>query len=291
MTGVIRDPKKLERATGVGALAILPQSFEQTTADADAPEESFLVAHSHPLSPVSEALRSLRTAVLFALSGTARGKVVLVASATPAQGKSLVASNLAYLLSLGDRRVLVIDADVRRRSLSNYLPIPSGAKGLTDVLAGTEAVAACLLKDVYPGLSVLAAGGSVRDPGGLFARTEMRELVEWAAAHFDYVVIDSAPLLAVSDTSAIAKLADQTLFIVRQNEASLTEVAESLGLLRRVGGSAVSFVFNGYTPSRLRYGYGYGYAYGRGYRYGKRYGYGYGYGYGQDGKPDDRPRK
>jgi tyrosine-protein kinase Etk/Wzc len=290
MTGVIRDPKKLERATGVGALAILPLSFEQSTADADAPEESFLVALSHPLSPMSEALRSLRTAVLFALSGTERGKVVLITSSTPAQGKSLVAANLSYLMALGERRVLVIDADVRRRSLRNYLPIPAGAKGLTDVLAGTETVAGCVLKDVLSGLSVLPAGGSVRDPGGLFARPEMREIIDWATAHFDYVVIDSAPLLAVSDTSAIAKLVDQTLFIVRQNEASLSEVAEALGLLRRVGGTAVSFVFNGYMPSRLRYGYGYGYGYGRGYRYGygRRYGYTYGYGDGSEKSERDR---
>jgi tyrosine-protein kinase Etk/Wzc len=287
MTGVVRDPKKLERATGVAALAIVPQSFEQANADLDAPEDAFLVAHQFPLSPASEALRSLRTAVLFALSGTPRGKVVLIASATPAQGKSLIAANLAYLMSLGDRKVLVIDADVRRRSLRNYLRIPPDAKGLTDVLAGTATGASCVIPDVYPSLSVLPAGGSVRDPGGLFARSEMLDLVEWAVERYDYVVIDSAPLLAVSDTSAIAKLVDQTLFIVRQNEASLSEVAEALGVLRRVGGNAVSFVFNGYLPSRLRYGYGYGYAYGRGYRYGKRYGYGYG-GYGDT---DGRGRK
>ena len=271
ITGIVRDPKKLERATGVSTLAILPQSGEQLAADANAPDQPFLVAERYPLSPVSEALRSLRTAVLFALSATARGKVVLVASATPSQGKSLIAANLAYLLALGGRRVLVIDADIRRRSLRNYLPIPREAAGLTDVLSGIESTVKCVLGDVFPGLSVLPAGGLVRDPGGLFARAEMRDLIEWASEKYDYVVVDSAPLLAVSDTSAIAKLADHTLFVVRQNEASASEVVDALGLLRRVGAAATSFVFNGYQPSRIRYGYGYGY--GRGYRYGSHYGY------------------
>ena len=283
ITGIVRDPKKLERATGLPALAILPQSPEQSVADATALDQAFLVCDRSPNSPMSEALRSLRTAVMFALSETARGKVVLVTSATPAQGKSLIAANLSYLMAAGGGRVLLIDADIRRRSLGNYLPIPRDAKGLTDVLASTERVASCVLPDLYPNLSALPAGGSVRNPGVLFARPEMRDLVEWALATYDYVVIDSAPLLVVSDTSSLAKLADYTLFIVRQNETSVSEVVEALAGLRRVGGQAAAFVFNGYLPSRLRYGYSYGYGYGRGYGYG--YGRRYGYGYGTDDAP------
>jgi tyrosine-protein kinase Etk/Wzc len=274
VTGVVRDPKKLERATGMSALAILPQSPEQSESDGAESGTSFLVTARSPLSPMSEALRSLRTAVLFALSTSARGKVVLVASATASQGKSLVAANLSYLLASGGRRVLVIDADIRRRSLRNYLPIPRDAKGLSDVLAGSTSAGACVLSNVYPGLSVLPAGIGVRDPGGLFASPALREVVEWAAASYDYVVIDSAPLLIVSDSTELAKLADQTLFIVRQSETSVSEVVEAVALLRRVGGYTSRFVFNGYLPSRLRYGYGYGY----GYRYGRRYGYGESYG-------------
>ena len=77
------------------------------------------------------------------------GKVVLVTSATPAQGKSLIAANLSYLMAAGGGRVLLIDADIRRRSLGNYLPIPRAAKGLTDVLASTEQAASCVLADLY----------------------------------------------------------------------------------------------------------------------------------------------
>lgn len=274
-TGVVRDPKKLERATGMSALAILPQSPEQSESDGADSGAAFLVAERNPLSPMSEALRSLRTAVLFALSGSARGKVVLVASATSSQGKSLVAANLSYLLASGGRRVLVIDADIRRRSLRNYLPIARDVKGLTDVLTGGNSAASCVLPDVFPGLSVLPAGTGVRDPGGLFASQALREVVEWAAASYDNVVIDSAPLLIVSDSTELAKLVDQTLFVVRQNETSVSEVVEAIALLRRVGGDTSRLVFNGYLPSRLRYGYGYGYGYGG---YGRRYGSGQSYG-------------
>ena len=276
ISGVVRDPKKLERAVGSPVLAIIPQSPEQISADDEELGSPFLLAARYPLSPASEALRSLRTAVLFALSSTARGKVVLVTSATPAQGKSLIASNFAYLMAIAGRKVLLIDADVRRRSLKEYLEIPPESLGLTEVLAGVANADDCILKGMYPNLYVLPAGKEARDPGGLIAKPEMRSLVEWAAGEFEYVVIDTAPLLAVSDTSAIAKLADQTVFVVRQNETGLSEVNDALSMLKRAGGDGISLVFNGYQASRLRYGYKYGYGYGYGYRYGTNGGYSYG---------------
>jgi tyrosine-protein kinase Etk/Wzc len=280
VAGVVRDPRKLERITGLPILAIIPRSVEQEQRD-ESHGGHFLVAEKHGLSPTAESLRSLRTAVLFALSEKTGGKLILVTSATPAQGKSFVSSNLAFLLASGGRRVLVIDADIRRRALRAYIAIPEDAPGLTEILRSTATPEACVLADVHPSLSVMPAGSAVRNPGDIFTRPEMRRLLDWAVENYDYVVIDSAPLLLVSDAGEIAKHADQTLFVVRQNEATNAEVLETLSALRRAGCQDLSLVFNSYAASTLRYSYRYGYGYG----YGRRYGYGSHYG--DDGPSTD----
>ena len=102
--------------------------------------------------------------------------------------------------------------------------------------------------------------------------------------HFDLIVVDSAPVLAVSDTLELAKHVDETLFVVRQNEVGIAEVSEALVALKRVGVVVAGVVFNSHQPTGLRYGYAYGYGYGR-YRYSYRYRYGkqkYGYRYGSE---------
>ncbi len=287
IAGVVRDPRKLERETSLQILAIIPRSEEQRRND-ELSSGHFLVSEKHGLSPVAEALRSLRTAVLFALPEKPGGKTILVTSATPAQGKSFVSSNLAYLLASGGRRVLVIDADIRRRALREYFAIPDGVDGLTDVLRSRSTPERSVLAELHPNLWVLPAGPLVPNPGDLFFKPELPQLLEWASANYDYVVIDSAPLLLVSDAGEIAKYADKTLFVVRQNQSTTADVVETLNTLRRAGCSRPSIVFNSFAPSSLRYGYRYGYGYGYGGRYGGRYGYGSPRPYGD--KPNDKLR-
>jgi len=282
VAGLVRDPKKLERITGLSTLAIIPRSPEQQDRDSSTGAH-FLVSERHGLSATAEALRSLRTSVLFALSEKPGARTVLVTSATPAQGKSFVSSNLAYLLASGGRKVVLIDADIRRRALREYIAIPDNTPGLTDILQGMASPEQCVLSEVHPNLSVVPAGAPVRNPGDLFTRRELASALAWAADNFDFVVIDSAPLLLVSDAGEIAKHADITLFVVRQNESTASDIVETLSTLRRAGSAAPSLVFNSYAPSSLRYGYRYGYGYG--YRYGGRYGYGQRYGYGA--RPQD----
>jgi tyrosine-protein kinase Etk/Wzc len=275
IAGVVRDPRRLERVTGLPILAIIPRSPEQT-ARAETSSTHFLVAERHGLSPTAESLRSLRTAVLFALSEKSGGKTILVTSSTPAQGKSFISANLAFLLASGGRRVLLIDADIRRRALREYFSIPEGSRGLTEALRELVRVEEVVLPELHPNLWVLPAGALVKNPGDLFTRPELPKLLAWAAETYDYVVVDSAPLLLVSDAGEMAKYVHQTLFVVRQGEATASDVLETLNTLRRAGCARPALVFNSYAPSTLRYGYRYGYGYG----YGRRYGYGGRYGYG-----------
>jgi tyrosine-protein kinase Etk/Wzc len=276
LTGIVREPKKLEQATNVAVIALIPHSEEQAGHDYHATRQSYLLTASDPNSPVVEALRSLRTATLFSLSALPRGKVLLVTSATPSQGKSFVAANLAALFGSGSgRRVLIIDADIRKRSLKEYLALPAGHLGLTDVLTGRVSNPSEALIDMGDGLSVLPPGTAEKDPGRLLSSDGFAKVIDWACDHFDLVVVDSAPVLAVSDTLELAKHVDETLFVVRQNEVGIAEVTEALQSLKRVGVIVAGVVFNSHQPTGLRYGYAYGYGYGR-YRYNYRYNYRYG---------------
>lgn len=273
LTGRIRDPKKLEQETNLATYAILPRAAEQEDLDEQAPDKTGLIAAKFPTSPAVEALRSLRLALQFGLAESVRGKVVLITSALPGQGKSYVCANTAYLLAGSGKRVLLIDADVRRSSISRYFDVPRGVPGLTELLHGKMALESVLIAEVEPNVTLLPAGGRVRNPGELLASADLPGMIDKLAADYDYVLIDSPPLLPVMDAALLSKLADVTAFVVRQGQVSFSEVFEALEILARSGGKAHGLIFNGFVPSRVRYGYGRRYGY---YRYGKKYGKSYG---------------
>ncbi|MFZ4482055.1 MAG: polysaccharide biosynthesis tyrosine autokinase, partial [Rhodoferax sp.] len=282
ISGIVRDPKKLELKTGIQTYAILPMATEQTEFEEEDVQRPFLLAHEKPTAGVVEAMRNLRNALLFALSDTARAKVILITSAAPGQGKSFISVNLAYLMAAAGKRVLLIDADVRRSSLKRYIPMPEQLRGLSDVLKENTPYTELIRPEVFAHLDLLPAGSRVKNPGDLFSRQALGDTITSAAAQYDFVVIDSPPVLPVNDAAALSKWADVTVFVARQDAVSQTEVEQALSMLAKAGNSVSGLVFNGYVASSLRYGYGYGYGYG--YRkYGGRYGKGYGKGYGYGG--------
>lgn len=294
LTKVVRDPKKLEIETNIPTLSIMPLDGEQMKRVMENDNEAFMLTHEQPDGAGAEALRSLRTALIFALSEKPRSKVVLITSAVPSQGKSFISANLAYLLSATGKKVLLIDADVRKTSMRRYLSFDPKAPGLTDVLkAGRDGQASLAVQDavvpgILGGLDFLPAGSRVRNPGDLLAGELILSIINEMAERYDYVVVDSPPLLPVHDARSLGKVADVSLFVARQDAVSMSEILDALDVYSKVGLRFDGLVFNGFVPSRIRYGYGYGYGY-RKYagRYGKYATYGrYGryYDEGKDGR-------
>ena len=291
---VVRDPKKLEYATGLPTLAILPFDADQS-GDLDYNRlKPFLLAKEMPGSSTVEALRSLRTAALFKLSEKARSKVVLITSAVPAQGKSFIAVNLGYLFSATGKKVILVEADIRMASSKRYIEYDEKHLGLSTVLKENVSVDQAIIKDIYPNFDFIPAGPTVKNPGDLLATERMASFIDSLADNYDFVIIDSPPLLPVHDARSLGRSADLVLFVARQDDVSLAEVHDAIDVFSKSGNSFDGLVFNGFVPSRIRYGYGYGYGYRKsyrgyrsGHRYGKRYGsYGSYGGYGGDVKPD-----
>jgi len=302
ITGVVRDPKKLEQNIGQPVLGVVPLSLEQVEAmeREDIGElEAYMLAHAEPTSTVVEALRALRTSILFALVDKPQAKVLLLTSAVPSQGKSFLSANLAYLLSVTGKKVLLIEADVRRSSIRRYLDFDPKNPGLSSVLLNGTDASDAILKEMYPNFDFLPAGPRVKNPGDMFSTDSLKNLVSSLRNDYDFIFVDSPPLLPVNDARALAQVSDIVMFAVRQEMVSLTEVREALEVFAKSGHRIDGFIFNGFVPSRIRYGYNYGYGYGGifGYfKYGRKYGkygrYGYKGSYygknGYDSKSDDR---
>jgi len=269
MTRVVRDPKKLEVDTGIPTLSILPLDGDQVKHVMAQNKSSFMLVHEYPDSAAAEAFRSLRTALLFALSEKKRSKVVLITSAVPAQGKSFISANLACVIAATNKKVLLIDADVRKSSMHRYLSCNDKDPGLTDVLTGKSSADQVIIKEILGTLDFMPAGSRVRSPGDLLSGELIQQLIASLAEKYDMVIVDSPPLLPVHDARALGKAADVSLFVVRQDMVSLSEVQDAMDMFVKSGNRFDGIVFNGFVPSRIRYGYGYGYGYSS--RYGGRY--------------------
>ena len=275
---VVRDPKKLEQETDLPMLAILPLDNDQLDHLSDGKAVPFLLAKERPASPGIEALRSLRTSLIFKLSEKARSKVILITSAVPAQGKSFIAANLSFLFSATGKKVILVEADIRMATSKSYFDFDSVAGGLSTILKENVRFEDVLIKNVLPNLDFLPSGPTVRNPGDLLATGAMTKLINDLSLIYDYVIIDSPPLLPVHDARSLGQSADVVLFVARQDSVSLSEVNDAIDVFSKSGNSFDGIVFNGFVPSRIRYGYGYGYSY---HRYGsytgnRRRGAGYG---------------
>jgi tyrosine-protein kinase Etk/Wzc len=141
------------------------------------------------------------------------------------------------------------------------------------------------MHDVYPYMDFIPAGKRIKNPGDILSSERMIAMINQLAELYEYVVIDSPPLLPVNDARALAKASDMIVFVVRQEMCSTNEVMEALNLLDKGGSKVDGLVFNGFIPSQIRYGYNYGYGYGTYKLLGRYSKYGYGkYGYGKYGK-------
>jgi receptor protein-tyrosine kinase len=209
----------------------------------------------------AEDYRQLRTNLQF-LNVDDPPKVIMVSSAMPAEGKTTAAINLALALAEAGRQVTLVDADVRRPRVTNYLGMVGGV-GLTNVLAGTAEVTDVLQPYGDTGVSVIGAGPTPPNPSELLASKHMSTLIEELRGKSDYVLIDAPPLLPVADATGLAVLVDGVLLSVRYGRSRKEQLRQSAVTLERVGVKILGLILN-IVPVKAgissAYGYGYGYA-------------------------------
>ncbi len=220
-----------------------------------------IIYFTRPALPAVEGYRTLRTNVQF-LNAEKGVKTILVTSAGPEEGKSTVLVNLAAALSDMGKRVVVIEADLRRPTLQKYLGIkarrepasPGPEKGLTAVLAGAYTLAESVSPTEYDGLSVLLSGIKPPNPAELVSSHRMEALIGEAAEGADYVLVDAPPILAISDAVAISPMVDGVLLVANYGLADRDSSRHCVSLLRKVKAEVLGLVINNVTPTE-RYGY------------------------------------
>ena len=216
-----------------------------------------LIVEVDPRSPRAEAFRSLRTNLQF-VDAANHPRTIVITSSLAGEGKSTLAANLALTMAQAGSRVCLIEADLRRPKVLEYMGL-EGAVGLTDALIGRADVIDVIQPYGGTNLWVLGAGPIPPNPSELLGSTAMRELLDGLLARFDYVVIDAPPTLPVTDAVVISKLVDGAIVVVGSGIVQRDQLARTLENLESVSGSVLGVVLNR-VPVKFGQQYG-GYAY------------------------------
>jgi tyrosine-protein kinase Etk/Wzc len=263
--GGIDDPNEIEQMLGLTVSAAIPFSDKQQALYAEMqtnPNKVSVLAYDDPQDLAVESLRSFRTSLQFALLG-AKNNIVMITGPTPGVGKSFVSVNFAAVLASTGKRVLLIDADLRKGYLQKYFALKR-EHGLSEVLAGQMEFDKAIHKAVIDNVDFMATGALPPRPAELLAHPNLARSLEAASAGYDYVIVDTAPVLAVTDAMVVAAHVGAVFDIVRGGTTTLGEIEESVKRLSHAGSTVTGIVFNGLKPRIGRYGYGS--KYGR-YRY------------------------
>ncbi|BDG09633.1 polysaccharide biosynthesis tyrosine autokinase [Anaeromyxobacter paludicola] len=263
----VEDPDLVEAATGIGVYASVPHSDLQSQLGRGrkAAEGSGLLAVRDSTDLAIESLRSLRTSLQFALMD-APNRVIALGGPSPGIGKSFVATNLAAVLADAGERVLLIDGDMRNGRLHKVFGLER-SPGLSEVIAGSVSFDEAVHRDVGPNLDLLPQGVLPPNPSELLMSAGYRKLVERVSAQYALVLIDTPPILAVTDAAIIGRTAGVNLLVLRAGQHPLREITLTLKRYGQSGIRPAGFVFNDVVRLAGRYGYGYGYGYGYHYQY------------------------
>lgn len=257
----IDDPDHIERTFHLPVFGLVPLSAEQAVL-----ESSFqrggerlrsVLANARPKDLTVESLRSLRTSMQFTMMD-ARNRIVMLTGPMAGVGKSFLTANLGVLLANSGKRVLLIDGDMRRGVLERYM---GGAQenGLSELLSGQISLEDAIRNSNVEGLSFISCGRRPPNPSELLMSPRLPQYLEGLAKRYDVILIDTPPVLAVTDASIIGGYAASTFFVMRSGMHSEGEIIDALKRLRAAGVHVQGGIFNG-MPARSRGGYDRGYA-------------------------------
>jgi capsular exopolysaccharide synthesis family protein len=245
----IRSAEDLERLIPAPALAVILKARPSWMKVREAKGQSAdgaveLVVLRRPLSSMAESYRSLRTSVL--LSTAPRPpQALLVTSAQPSEGKTCTAVNLALGLAQRGVRVLIVDADMRRPGVSRGLGLPENGNGLSSVLSGAQSLDEALSQfEAAPNLWVLPAGPRPPNPADLLTSPTMAKVLQDLRQRFEHVVVDSPPLLIVTDATILSTLVDGVVLVVESGVTPSGAVVRAHKILESAGGRILGTVLN-----------------------------------------------
>lgn len=230
----------------------------------------YLLDESTPFD-VTEAFRNLKAAISVSVPKKDGGVAIMMTSAYPEDGKTTVTANLALMFALSDAKVVLVDADIRKGRVAKYFKRKS-APGLSDYLSGQNSLEEVVHHShVNENLSYITCGTHSPKPYELLESEEMKKLLDDLRKTYDYIIIDTPPVLLLSDALALAPITDGTALVCRHQVSYISDISRALNTLNFSKANVLGVIVNDYkAPKTAKYG---------GYGYGKKYYY-YSYSYG-----------
>jgi capsular exopolysaccharide synthesis family protein len=255
-----RSTEDIRRRLGVPVMGLIPvlkpdSKASRTVIVGEALLDSNLYAWYYPKSKESEAYRGVRTALYFSTRGGGR-KVIQITSPNVGDGKSTLAANLAVSIAQSGKRVLLVDADLRRPRVDKLFGVANEV-GFSSVLAGDSDPPEVIQATAVPGLWVLPCGALPPNPAELLTSPRLGEMLAWMRDHYDYVLIDTPPLLAVTDPGVVGPQVDGVLLTLRMTKKGRLEAERAREALRILGVTLFGVVVNAAALSQGTYSYGY----------------------------------
>lgn len=246
----------------------------------DKPSKGAIVVHENQNDLMAETFRNIRTNVLYMMKHDE--KVILLTSTTTGEGKTFTASNLAASLALLGKKIVIVGLDIRKPGLNKAFLLSHKEQGISQFLADpehTDLMSLVQVSTINPHLYILPGGPIPPNPTELVARDSLPQAIGILKEHFDYVILDTAPIGMVTDTQLIARVAHVSIYVCRADYTHKADYTLINELSEQKKLPNLCTVINGLDMKKKKYGYYYGYGkYGKYYGYGKKYGYGYGYG-------------
>ncbi len=260
----------VERKTTAPLLGVIPRYKEEIT-------RSQIVVTKDPKSTITEAFRAVRGNLQF-ISSSPGPKVISTTSTIPGEGKTFVSINIAAILSLLNKRVIILDFDMRKPRLNKIFDVDL-YKGVSTILSGQTTVDDCILDSGTPNLSFITSGPLPPNPSELILQSQLKEMLEYLKTKYDYIILDTPPIGLVTDALELLKLSDYPIYVLRADFSNKSFVYSINRIIRESKIKNLSIVINDYGRGASAYGYSYGqnyaYGYGYGYGYGTQYGGGY----------------
>lgn len=200
---------------------------------------------------IREAYKSLRTNIRFSLHQE-DCKRICITSTAAGEGKSITILNLAISIAETGKKVLLIDADMRRPAQARLL-VEKATPGLSNVLVGLVSPVDAIRPDIYPNLDILFSGDVPPNPSELLGSENMERLIRDMSQHYDYVLVDTPPVNVVTDASLVANLLDGVLLLVRKDRSRKDEIKRAVENLRLAGAKLLGTVLNGATLQEKKY--------------------------------------
>lgn len=217
-----------------------------------------LIVKANPKSIVAEAFRDIRTNLIFSFSGGNKGRIILLSSAIPSEGKSFISSNIAVAMAQAGKRVLLIDSDLRKPTLNKYFDAKK-EPGLTNILVAEEGLESVIQHSIIPHLSFMSCGPIPPNPSELLGSPKMEELLKDVREKFDWIFLDSPPEASVTDANILNNKADGAIIVVKVGAASKEHIRKTISQFNEIQHKVIGVVLNMVDFSKRGYYYKYGY--------------------------------